>query len=40
MNKNKIIRGINKYLTENVKKGSIFGGMKFIFIDKKYKGFF
>lgn len=40
MNKNKIIRGINKYLTENVKKGSIFGGVKFISIDKKYKGFY
>lgn len=40
MNKNKLIKGINKYLTEYARKGKIFGGVKFISIDKINKGYF
>ncbi|MFZ4798751.1 MAG: hypothetical protein ACOYMA_14725, partial [Bacteroidia bacterium] len=40
MNKNKLIKGINKYLSESIKKGKIIGGVKFKSIDKITKGFF
>lgn len=39
MNKNKLIKGINKYLSENIKKGKILGGVKFKSIDIKSKGY-
>lgn len=40
MTKNKIIRGINKYLSENVRKGKLLGGVKFISVDQVEGGFF
>lgn len=39
MDKNKLIKGINKYLSESIRKGKVLGGAKFISIDKESKGF-
>lgn len=39
MNKNKLIKGINKYLSERVRKGKVLGGVKFISFDQINKGF-
>ena len=39
MDKNKLIKGINKYLSESIRKGKVLGGTKFISIDKESKGF-
>ncbi len=39
MDKNKLIKGINKYLSESIRKGKVLGGVKFISIDKESKGY-
>lgn len=40
MDKNKLIKGINKYLSESIRKGKLLGGVKFISFDKESKGYF